>query len=93
MGSNFTATPFMQYRSPVGGGPSLKTWPRCPPQRLQCTSVRVTKNDRSWDVPMALSSGCQKLGQPVPLSYLVSEENSGRSHPAQRNVPVRFSRR
>ena len=32
---------------------------------------------------MALSSGFQKLGQPVPLSYFVSEENNGRSHPAQ----------
>src|SRR5262249_12790507 len=32
-----------------------------------------------------------KLGQPVLLSYLVSEENSGRSQPAQANVPLRFS--
>ena len=32
--------------------------------------------------PMAFSSGAKKLGQPVPLSYLVSEENSGRSQPA-----------
>ena len=38
---------------------------------------------RSVVVPTALSSGCQKLGQPVPLSNLVSEENSGRSQPAQ----------
>ena len=32
-----------------------------------------------------------KLGQPVPLSYLVSDENSGRSQPAQANTPLRFS--
>ena len=35
----------MQYRSPVGGGPSLKTWPRCDPQRRQVTSVRTMKCD------------------------------------------------
>ena len=31
---------FMQYRWPVGRGPSLKTWPRCAPQRLHSTAVR-----------------------------------------------------
>src|SRR5262249_59553400 len=41
---------------------------------------------------MASFNGCQKLGQPVPLSYFVSEENSGRSQPAQAKVPLRFSR-
>ena len=25
---NLSATPFMQYRNPVGSGPSSKTWPR-----------------------------------------------------------------
>src|SRR6266850_1377748 len=49
------------------------------------------KNDLSTDVPIAFASGCQKLGQPVPLSYFVSEENSGRSQPAHANVPLRFS--
>jgi hypothetical protein len=49
------------------------------------------KNDRSVVGPTAFGSGRQKLGQPVPLSYLVSEENSGRSQPAQANVPLRFS--
>src|SRR5262245_32914885 len=49
------------------------------------------KNDLSVLVATASGSGCQKLGQPVPLSYLVSEENSGRSQPAQAKVPLRFS--
>ena len=31
----------MQKRSPVGAGPSLNTWPRCEPQVLQRTSMRV----------------------------------------------------
>ena len=29
------------YLNPPGGGPTGETWPRCPPQLLQCTSVRV----------------------------------------------------
>ena len=42
-------------------------------------------------MPTALSSGAQKLGQPVPLSNLVSEENRARSQPAQPKVPSRCS--
>ena len=34
---------FMQYRNPVGGGPSLKTWPRWPSQRAHATAVRSPK--------------------------------------------------
>ena len=64
----------MQYRKPVGGGPSLKTWPRWPPQRGQCTSVRLSPKLLSSLVWIALAIGFQKLGQPVWLSYFVSEE-------------------
>src|SRR5947209_9588061 len=81
----------MQYRCPVGGGPSSNTCPRCPPQRRQWTSVRVMRKALSVEVPTASGRGCQKLGQPVPLSYFVSEENSGRSQPAHAKVPLRFS--
>jgi hypothetical protein len=35
-----STTPLMQYRNPVGGGPSLNTWPRCDLQRPHSTSVR-----------------------------------------------------
>jgi len=48
-------------------------------------------NDVSFVVPIAPSSGAQKLGQPVPLSNLVVEENRSRSQPAQTNVPRRSS--
>ena len=41
--SKSSAAEFTQKRRPVGCGPSGKTCPRCPPQRLQCTSVRVMK--------------------------------------------------
>ena len=33
----------------------------------------------------------KKLGQPVPLSYFISEVNSGSAQPAQTNTPARFS--
>ena len=49
--SNFSAAELMQYRWPVGSGPSSKTWPRCPWQRPQCTSVRTEKRLRSDRVP------------------------------------------
>ena len=39
-------------------------------------------------VTTAFSIGAQKLGQPVPLSNFVVEENSGRSQPAQWKVPA-----
>src|SRR3954447_7844905 len=66
-------------------------WPRWPPQRRQWISVRSMPKVRSLVSPTAFSSGCQKLGQPVPLSNLVSEENSGRSQPAQAKMPLRCS--
>jgi hypothetical protein len=49
------------------------------------TAVRIVPNDVSSLVVIAPSIGAQKLGQPVPLSNLVFEENSGRSQPAQAN--------
>ena len=85
------AAPLMQYRSPVGRGPSSKTCPRCPPHRRQCTSMRRMPKLVSSVVPIALSRGRQKLGHPVPLSYLASDENKGRPQPAQANTPARFS--
>ena len=75
----------------MGLGPSPKTWPWCPPQRLQWYSVRGTISLKSTLVPIALGRGCQKLGQPVPLSYLAFELNRARSQPAQWKVPARFS--
>ena len=34
-------------------------------------------------VATAFGSGCQKLGQPEPLSYLMIDSNSGWLHAAQ----------
>src|SRR5262245_38327855 len=48
-------------------------------------------NETSFDVPTALSSGAQKLGQPVPLSNFVVDEKRSSPHPAHANVPRRFS--
>jgi len=35
------------------------------------------KRPRSIDVPTASSSDAQKLGHPVPLSYLAEDKKSG----------------
>lgn len=78
MGTKRKAAEFMQYRSPEGGGPSVKTCPRCEsPWRLR-TSVRVEKNRLSSRVTMfSGTSGLVKLGQPVPESNLSRELKSG----------------
>ncbi len=42
--------------------------------------------------PTAEGSGCQKLGQPVPLSNFVFEENSSRRQPrSKQKRPARCS--
>src|SRR6266478_3068792 len=41
LGSCFRAAELMQYRRPVGCGPSSNTCPRWPPQSLHFTSVRT----------------------------------------------------
>ena len=53
--------------------------------------MRVMPNEWSSASSTASASGVQKLGQPVPLSNLVFEENSGRSQPAQAKMPARCS--
>src|ERR1051325_2307629 len=67
----------MQYRKPVGAGPSSKTWPRCASHSLHRTSMRRMKRLRSLRSSMgAPSAGFQKLGHPVPESNLASLSNS-----------------
>src|SRR5215471_14027405 len=78
----------MQYLNPVGFGPSSKTWPRWPPQRRQWTAVRSMPSEVSSVVPTALSSGAQKLGQPVPLSNFVVDEKRSSAQPAHANTPA-----
>ncbi len=74
----------MQYRCPVGAGPSSKTWPRWEPQRAQRTSVRRMNMLLSDRVSTAsLSAGSKKLGQPVPDSNFVSALNSSLPQAAQ----------
>ena len=73
---NRSASPLLQYRLPVGRGPSPKTCPWWPPQRAQWYSVRGKISLKSVEVPRAPAIGCQKLGQPVPLSNFVSELKS-----------------
>ena len=83
-GSNFSDTPFMQYRWPVGGGPSGKTWPRWPSQRAQRTSVRTMPWERSWySLTASPEMGLVNDGQPVPDSNFSPDLKSGLPHAAQ----------
>jgi hypothetical protein len=75
----------MQYRSPVGLGPSSNTWPRCASHSVQETAVRIMPMVLSdFSRTFSFASGSQKLGQPVPESNFVSELNSALSQPMQR---------
>jgi hypothetical protein len=78
LGMNFNDAEFMQYRSPVGKGPSLKTWPRWESPCLLLTSVLLAKKLRSsFSTIFPDSRGLVKLGHPVPESYLSRELKSG----------------
>jgi len=69
-----------------------KTCPRCEPQRPQETSVRAMP--WLWSVSVSTASsltGSQKLGQPVPESYLVAERKRVAPQAAQAYVPSVFS--
>jgi len=67
----------MQYRRPVGSGPSSNTWPRWDPQLAHSTSVRrMSKLRSSFSWTFCFWIGAQKLGQPVPESNFVSEAKS-----------------
>ena len=75
----------LQYRLPVGLGPSLKTWPRWPPQRRHTTSVRRMNRPLSGrNSTASATAGWPKLGQPVPELNLASELNSLAPQPAHR---------
>src|SRR5690606_30385467 len=81
-------TELMQYRSPVGGGPAGKTWPRWLSHRAHRTSVRIIPNDRSSCSVIASSEiGCVNEGQPVPDSNFTPDSKSGFPHAAQTYVP------
>src|SRR3989344_7680040 len=79
----------MQYRRPVGLGPSLKTCPKCEPHFLHKTSVRLIPRDiSSLSRTFSFATVFQKLGQPVLESYLVSEENKLESQTTQTYIPA-----
>ncbi len=85
-----SAREFIQYRLPPQSfGPSSKTCPRWAPQLEHKTSVRVIPSDRSVSCLIApFLAKSQKLGQPVPLSNLVSDEKSSCPQTTHMYIPV-----
>ena len=76
-GTKSSATLLMQYRRPVGAGPSSNTWPKWPSHAAQTTSMRRMPWLRSMRASTAVSpAGWKKLGQPLLLLNLVPESNS-----------------
>ncbi len=55
-GRKLSDRPLMQWRLPVGLGPSSKIWPRWPPQRRQCSSTRDMPSVESMRVAVARGS-------------------------------------
>ena len=76
---NRSAAELMQYRSPPSArGPSLNTWPRWLSPCAERTSVRSIRWLKSrFSMTLSASIGLVKLGQPLPLSNLLTEANSG----------------
>jgi len=80
---------FIQYRCPVGAGPSSNTCPRCESALAERTSVRLINKCRSSFVrTLAGTRGFVKLGHPVPDSNLSSELKSGSPETTSTYMPA-----
>ncbi len=81
---------FIQYRSPVGFGPSSNTCPRCASHSVHETAVRsMPRLPSEISRTFSFAIGSQKLGQPVPESNFVAELNSALLQQMQRKIPFR----
>src|SRR3989344_4029106 len=78
----------MQNLFPVGIGPSSNTWPKWPPHFLHMTSVLVMNKLLSVFNSIFFLMALEKLGQPVPESNFVPEENNSAPQPAQTYIPL-----
>merc|ERR1712072_1134196 len=85
--SNSREQELMQYRFPVGAGPSSKICPKWDPQFLQVTSVRISSgflmiskrlppipDASALKVTLALSMTSKNEGHPEPESYFVLDK-------------------
>jgi len=74
---NFSEAELMQYRWPVGWGPSLKRCPRWASLPFDRTSMRTIPCETSFfSTTESLFKGWKKLGQPLPDSNFVVEAKS-----------------
>ena len=78
----------MQYRRPVGAGPSSKTWPRWESASRERTSVRRMKSTRS--VLVVMFSGSSGLVRDVMVAgrWVVRE----RHHALEEKAAQRYAR-
>ena len=76
-GMKRSAAELMQYRRPVGAGPSSNTCPRCDPLLFAMTSVRAMPWVESvFSFTVSGATGFVKLGQPVrELNLSVEAKN------------------
>src|SRR5215510_8242438 len=86
--TNRSATESIQYRNPVGRGPSLNKSPRCASQRRHVTSLSTSPGlGFPWRT-FSSAIGCQKLGQPVPESNFADDKKSAVPQHTHRNIPL-----
>src|ERR1700744_2496384 len=75
--TSFSDSELIQYRNPLGSGPSGKTCPKCESHTLHSTSTLVIPNEVSLIYLITFSlMGCVKLGHPVCESNLMPESKS-----------------
>lgn len=83
-GIKSNAIEFMQYRLPVGSGPSSKIHPKWPSHLPQRASMRATPNELSFLYTRLLVLACsKKLGQPQELENFAPDQKSLKPQAAQ----------
>ena len=87
-GVKSNAIELTQYLKPVGCGPSLNIWPKWEPQFWQIISFLFLP----WEVSSTVFTWwlivLEKLGHPLPLLNLVSDENSESLQTVHMYIPL-----
>ena len=88
--TNFSETPLLQKRVPVGAGHPRRHGHDG--RRIGCSGIRCAASSACvGTVSSEPGMAVKKLGQPEPDSYFISDVNRGWPQPAQTNTPGRCS--